>query len=315
MPGANRPVTLPRLNVIDWLLEGDPAIRWQVMADLTDDPPHLVTAERARVAVEGWGARLLDLQGEDGHWGGGIYSPKWISTTYTLLLLRHLGIDPESTEASAAIERVRERVSWRQNPAPFFAGYGETCVTGMIVALGSYFGVIDQARSGVDWLLDQQLSDGGWNCEAPARSSRSSFDTTMSVIESLLEYQAAQGPGFEDLTGVRRQGEEYLLERRLYRSRSTGEEVNPRWKLFSFPPRWHYDVLRGLEHMRLAREPDPRCGEGIELVEAKRRRDGRWPLQNHHRGLEHFRMEEGSGKPSRWNTLRAMRVLRWFGRH
>ena len=299
------------MAVVDWLMEGDPAIRWQVVADLTDQPSDVVRAERARVATEGWGARLLALQGEDGHWGGGIYSPKWISTTYTLLLLRHLGLDPGAPETVAVVELVRDRVAWRLNPAPFFAGYGETCVTGMIVALGSYFGVLDQARVGVEWLLAEQLDDGGWNCDAPRHSRSSSFNTTISALEGLLAYEMAGGPGSQGLAGVRSRGQEYLLERRLFKSLSTGEVVNPKWKLFSFPPRWHYDVLRGLEYMRLAVPPDPRCQEAVALVEDKQRRDGRWPLQNHHRGLEHFSMEEGSGKPSRWNTLRAMRVLRW----
>lgn len=300
--------------MIEWLLEGDPAIRWQVMAELADQPPDMVDAERARVATEGWGARLLALQGDDGQWGGGTYSPKWVSTTYTLLLLRHLGLDPRSDQARHAIGLVRDKVQWRKpHPAPFFAGYGETCVTGMVVALAGYFGEAggdtDQV---VDWLVGEQLDDGGWNCQAPDRSSRSSFHTTISVLEGLSDYQAAGGPGAEDLGVVRRRGEEYLLERQLFRSLSTGEVINPRWMLFSFPPRWHYDLLRGLDYMRAAREPDPRCEQAVTMVEEKRLPDGRWPLQNRHPGRVHFEMEEGSGKPSRWNTLRALRVLRWF---
>lgn len=302
------------MTVTDWLLEGDPAIRWQVMADLTDQPADITAVERSRVATEGWGARLLALQGADGQWGGGIYSPKWVSTTYTLLLLRHLGIDPAAPETGAAVSRVKDLVEWRRSPTPFFAGTGETCVTGMIVALGGYFGALDQARVGMEWLVAEQLADGGWNCEAPRRSRRSSFHTTISVLEGLLEYQAAGGRDADILDDVRLRGEEYLLERHLFKSASTGEVISPKWLLFSYPPRWHYDVLRGLDYLRSARDPDPRGEEAIALVEEKRRSDGRWPLQNHHRGLEHFSMEEGSGKPSRWNTLRALRVLRWFGK-
>lgn len=300
--------------VIDWLMEGDPAIRWQVMADLTDQPLDMVDAERARMATEGWGARLLALQGDDGQWGGGTYSPKWVSTTYTLLLLRHLGLDPGSDQARHAIGLVRDKVRWRKpHPVPFFAGYGETCVTGMVVALARYFGEAGGDTDEVlDWLVGEQLDDGGWNCQAPDRSSRSSFHTTISVLEGLSDYQAAGGPGAEHLSEVRRRGEEYLLERQLFRSLSTGEVINSRWMLFSFPPRWHYDLLRGLDYMRVAREPDPRCEQAVTRVEEKQRPDGRWPLQNRHPGRVHFEMEEGSGKPSRWNTLRALRVLRWF---
>ncbi len=160
------------MDVTEWLLDSDPAIRWQVMRDLTDEPADVVAAERARVATEGWGARLLALQGEDGQWGGGTYSPKWISTTYTLLLLRLLGLDPASEEARAAVQRVRDGVRWqRRSSGPFFAGETETCVNSMVVALGAYFGErgADRQRL-VEWLLGEQLDDGGWNCEAPARS-------------------------------------------------------------------------------------------------------------------------------------------------
>ncbi len=302
------------MTVIDWLMEGDPAIRWQTMGDLAGSPAEEVEAERAKVVSEGWGARLLGLQGEDGHWGGGIYSPKWISTTYTLLLLRHLGIDPQAPAMRSAVDTVRNRVRWQQNPAPFFAGTGETCVTGMIVSLGGYFGVLDEAEVGLEWLLDQQLDDGGWNCRAPHNSGRSSFHTTISVLEGLGEYRMAGGTGSDRLDEVMARGEEYLLQRRMFRSLSTGEVVDTRWTLFSFPPRWHYDVLRGLEYLRWAgRTPDPRCEEAVELVVSKRRRDGRWNLQNPHPGKVHFGMDDGAGKPSRWNTLRAMRVLEWFG--
>jgi hypothetical protein len=300
------------MSVVDWLMDGDPAIRWQVMSDLGGSPGPEVAAERSRVAREGWGARLLSLQAEDGHWGGGIYSPKWVSTTYTLLLLRHLGVAPEAAETRRAVDRVRNRVRWQMNPAPFFGGTGEVCVTGMVVSLGAYFGAVDDSRSAVDWLLARQLPDGGWNCETD--SVRSSFHTTISVLEGLAEYEKAGGPGSERLSEARRPGEEYLLERRMFRSLRTGEVIDRRWLLFSFPPRWHYDVLRGLDYLRwVGADPDERVREALDLVVKKRRRDGRWNLQNPHKGRVHFEMEDGAGKPSRWNTLRAMRVLRWAG--
>ena len=296
--------------MIEWLLEGDPAIRWQTMRDLTDTAAGEIAAERSRVSTEGWGARLLALQADDGHWGGGIYSPKWISTTYTLILLRRFGIDPATTECRTAIDRVRDRVFWR-GPRPFFEYQGDTCVTGMVLALAAHFGVTGGSGPVVDWLLDEQLDDGGWNCETRNGSVRSSFHTTLSVLEGLLEWERAVGPD-PAIAEARDKAHEYLLERRLLRFLSNGEVINPRWKLFSFPPRWHYDVLRGLDYLRDAGILfDERCGEAIALVEGKRSKNGTWPLQNHYAGKEHFKMEPGPGKASRWNTLRALRVLQF----
>ncbi len=302
------------MDVVDWLLDSDPAIRWQVLRDLTDEPAEVVAVERARVATEGWGARLLALQGDDGQWGGGTYNPKWISTTYTLLLLRLMGLDPASPEARAAIARVREGVTWkRHGDLPFFGGQVETCINGMVLQLGAYFGETGELVEGlIERVLGEQLDDGGWNCEAPERSHRSSFNTTILVLEALLEVEQSIGPD-PAITAARARGEEYLLERRLFRSRSTGAVVRSEWTRFSFPPQWHYDVLRGLEYVRAAGgAPDERCAEAIDLVHRHRRDDGRWPLQHTHRGQVHFQMDEGDGKPSRWNTLRALRVLRWW---
>ena len=298
------------MEVLDWLLDSDPAIRWQVMRDLTGESASRVATERARVANEGWGARLLSLQTDDGQWGGGVYSPKWISTTYTLLLLRHLGVDPDDRRVRAAIDLVSDRVVMGGKSRPFFDYSTEVCITGMALALGSYF--LDDAGSmpQPEILVGRQKKDGGWNCHV--RSNRSSFHTTISVLEGLLEYEGAVG-GDPTLAEARSRAHEYLLERRLMYSLRTGELITSRWLLMSFPPRWFYDVLRGLDYLRDAgSEPSPRAGEAIEVIEGKLRRDGRWPLQNRHPGKEHFAMEEGSGKPSRWNTLRALRVLRWY---
>ncbi len=296
-------------QVLDWLLDADPAIRWQVMADLTDEPPRKGAVERARVAGEGWGARLLGLQSGDGMWGGGAYSPKWTSTTYTLLLLRHLGVDREDPRVQAAIDLVANRVVMGGRNRPFFDYATESCITGMTLALGSYF--LDDARQmpQPEALLERQRADGGWNCHV--NSDRSSFHTTISALEGLLEYERAVG---EDPTvaTARVKAHEYLLERRLMYSLRTGELINRRWLLMSFPPRWFYDVLRALDYFRDAgTDPDPRAGEALAVIGQKRRKDGRWPLQNRHPGQEHFPLEEGSGKPSRWNTLRALRVLKW----
>jgi hypothetical protein len=298
-------------EVRTWLLDSDPAIRWQVMRDLTGHPAKTVHDERARVAHEGWGARLLALQADDGNWGGGSYSPKWTSTTYTLLLLRQFGIDPADPAVTDALDRVVERVTIGNAKWPFFSYRSETCVTGLVLTLASYFvGGGDDGETVVDFLLGEQLEDGGWNCATARGSTRSSFNTTIMALEGLLEYERATGAD-QTIRSARERAHDYLLDRHLFRSLSTGEVVSERWKLFSFPPRWHYDVLRGLEYLTDAGVPlDDRADEAIALVWSKRRADGRWPLQNHHSGLEHFQMEAGPGKPSRWNTLRALRVLR-----
>ncbi len=308
------------MTVLDWLLDSDPAIRWQVMRDLTHEPADVVAAERARVAREGWGARLLALQGPDGHWGGGFDAPGWTGTYNTLKLLPELGLDPASAEARRAIGLVRDKVTWvgvlPQDAAwhgkPFFDGEVEPCINGSVVALGSYFGQDVQAI--VNRLLGEQLSDGGWNCEAERGSTRSSFNTTICVLAGLLEHERATG-GSPEVTATRLRAHEYLLERRLFRRLSTGEVIDPTWTMFSFPTRYFYDVLRGLDYLRAADAvPDERCAEAIDLVESKRAEDGRWPLENPHPGAVYFDMDEGEGKPSRYNTLRAMRVLDWYER-
>jgi hypothetical protein len=304
------------VNVTDWLLDSDPSMRWQVMRDLTDASAEAVASERSRVAQEGWAARLLRLQDDQGQWGAEEYSQDWTCTTYTLLLLRHLGLDPASAEARTAVARVRDHVVWRYwDDRTYFSGEVETCINGMVLALAAYFGELGAGDGRLlDRLLGEQLEDGGWNCLAPDGSRRSSFNTTISVLEGLWEYEQAAGPD-PAVTAARARGKEYLLERRLFRRLSTGEVIKPAWTLFSFPPRWHYDVLRGLDYFRsTGAAPDERCREAIELVLGKRRPDGRWPLENPHKGAVHFEMDPGRGEPSRWNTLRALRVLRWYDR-
>ncbi len=299
-------------SVIEWLLESDPSIRWQVMRDLMAEPAEVVAAERARIASEGWGARLLDLQAPDGHWGGATWIYRsWTSTMESVLLLRDLGLDPTSARAESAIRLVRSQCTWgpEWGDAPFFEGEAEPCINGRVLAAGAYFGEASERL--VDRLLSQQLLDGGWNCYAPP-STRSSFHSTISVLEGLLEYEQAKGATAR-ITDARRRGQEYLLARGMLRSLSTGEVVNPEWAQLSFPTRWHYDVLRGLDYLRRARvEPDERVAEPIALVESKRDADGRWPLENPHAGEVHFELEAGAGKPSRWNTLRAIRVSSWY---
>ncbi len=367
------------MTVIDWLLDSDPSIRWQVMRDLTHQNEDVVASERSRIATEGWGARLLALQGTDGQWGKdmlpgdatahgfpevatrkllrdlqqisleelagfleielatlsawedgepdpddersakyrsaltwmaeslGTYNPGWISTTFTLLLLRDMGLDPKSDQARRAVGLVRDNSKWDHDGQDFFDGEVEPCINGMAVALGAYFG--ENVSGIVERLVGEQLADGGWNCEAESGSIRSSFDTTISVLEGLLEYERAIGES-TDVTAVRLEGQEYLLERNLFRRKSSGDIVEPAYTQFSYPTRWHYDVLRGLDYLRsTGMEPDERSLEAIDLVRSKQDADGRWALENTHPGRVHFELDQGDGKPSRWNTLRAMRVL------
>ena len=300
-------------GVVDWLLDSDPSIRWQVMRDLQTQPPDVVARERSRIAVEGWGARLLDLQAADGYWGGAAFVPHaWISTKDTLQLLRDLGIDPSSERMRRAIELVRERCTWGPEfgDSPFFDGETEACINGRVLAIGAYFG--ESSERLLDRLLHEQLGDGGWNCLAPP-STRSSFHSTICVLEGLLEFETLKGPRPE-ITAARLRAHEYLLERRLFRSKSTGQIIKPEWTLISFPTRWHYDILWGLDYLRRAGvRPDERMTEALDLVAGKRDTLGRWPLENPHPGPVYFDMEGAAGEPSRWNTLRALRVMRWAG--
>ncbi len=320
------------MNVVEWLLDSDPAIRWQVMGDLVDAPEEDVAAECGRVANEGWGARLLALQRQDGHWDAGpptftstaaaewwhslpparqgTLFPEWTSTAWSLMLLRSFGLDPVSASARHAVRRVREHCRWEHDGEPFFAGEVEPCINGKVVAIGAYFG--ENVQRIVDRLLGEQMNDGGWNCEQENGSTRGSFHSTIDVLDGLLEYERATG-GSPDVNAARLRGQEYLLDRRMLRRLSTGEVIDPSWTQFSYPTYWHYDLLRGLDYLRAAAAvPDERASEAIDLVESKRDADGRWPLENPHPGRLHFTMDEGEGRPSRWNTLRAMRVLKWY---
>ena len=260
---------LPRSSndpIIDWLLDSDPSIRWQVMRDLRDMSAETVAAERSRVASEGWGPRLLDQQHPDGHWGDGVTTPRWWSNLYTLLFLRDLGLDPKSVRAQIAIDRVRTNLTWGPEfgDSPFFEGEVEPCINGRVVALGAYFG--ERSDRLVDRLLSEQLGDGGWNCEAERGSVRSSFHTTICVLEGLLAFEQAFG-ATSAVTDARTNAQEYLLERRLLRRLSTGEIIDPTWTQFAFPTLWHYDVLRALDYLRSAGlRPDARVAEAVAAV-------------------------------------------------
>lgn len=309
------------MSAIDYLLQGDPAIRWQVLRDLADAPAADVAAERARVATEGWGARMLALQAEDGRWDGGTYRPgwadeerpffdAWTATHFSLQALMEYGLDPASTAAGRAVERVRENVRWEHAGQRYFDGEVEPCINGTALAIGAYFG--QDVRAIVDTITSQRMPDGGWNCFAEDGSVVSSFHSTICVLEGLLAWEVATG-GTEASRTARASGEEYLLERGLYRRRSTGEAADPRMTMLSFPVRWFHDVLRGLEHFRVADRRDPRLADAIALLRGKEDENGMFRYENCHEGPRLFAHEdEGEGFPSRWITLRALRVLRWW---
>ena len=309
------------MNTIDWLLDSDPAISWQVMRDVMDASTSTITAERARVSREGLAARILACQESDGSWRRP-GAPLWLSTLFTFLLLRATGIDPADAAVESAVARLETALRWNNQtcwdlrPAalggnPFFEGEVEPCINGGALALGAYFGRPTEklARR----LLSEQLGDGGWDCEAP-KSTRSSFHTTICVLEGLLEYERAIGAA-PVITASRQRAEEYLLERSLFRRRSTREVANPAFLELAFPPRYHYDILRALDYFRAAgARPDERMREAVQIVASKRQADGRWLLDRAYDEALALPFGESAGEPSRWNTLRALRVLRWYER-
>jgi len=312
--------------MIDWLLDSDPAIRWQAMRDLTDASPATVAAERARVWHEGVGAEILAQQEGDGAWRRGD-APAWLTTLFTLQLLRATGVDHAESAVESAAARLEAGLRWNDlggcwelrppetGGNTFFEGEEEPCINGGALALGAYFG--RPTESLARRLLGEQLADGGWNCEAP-KSARSSFHTTICVLEGLLEYERAVGAAAEiasEIRAARRRGEEYLLERGLFRRRSTGEVASAEFLELAFPPRYHYDVLRALDYFRSADvEPDARMSDAVDLIESKRQADGRWLLERVYDEALAVPAGESVGEPSRWNTLRALRVLRWWDR-
>lgn len=307
----------PRSAVLKWLLNSDPAICWQVMRDLTDEAPDTIAYERSRVGTEGWGARLLALQAPTGKWGGPNENPGLLITFNTLVVLMKLGLDPAGKQARKMIHRVDRHLRFKWHGIRrFFDGETEPCINGRILALGAYFKRPNDALA--EQLLRQQLDDGGWNCEAVELSAkrplsrRSSFHTTICVLEGLLAYERA-GRKRIAITRARHRAEKYLLDRHLFRSLRTGEIIDERWLRFSFPPFWHYDILRALDYLRSAGiKPDSRVREAVNIVFNRRHQNGRWPLDLLHRESIPLELETDVGRASRWNTLRALRVLRWY---
>ena len=305
-------------RVIDWLMQGDPAIQWQTMRDVLGKPRAKWKPVRQRVASEGWGGRLLGVRDSAGTWGGGIYSPKWTSTTYTLLLLRDMGLPRETPAGGNGAALLADRFFGPMADEGFAQRLAklDLCIAGMCLSLLAYFGVQDsRAMPLVEQLLAQQMADGGWNCVYRRRPVRhSSLHTTMNVLDGLADYaEHCRAKAAFAVNDAIRCAHEFILDHRLFRSDKTGEVIRPEFTKFSFPPRWHWDVLRGLDHFRRMNGPrDPRLNDAIDLLRSRQSKDGCWKLQHHYGGREFFRMES-PGQPSRWNTLRALRVLRWWG--
>jgi len=302
-------------ETIDWLLEGDPAIRWQVQRDLLGEKAAVYEEEQQKVALEGWGARFLSLQDPDGRWGKGLYSPKWISTTYTMLTLRQLGLPPKHPQTMRACQVLLEKGLYKDGGINFSSTikYSETCISGMVLSILAHFGY-DEAgvHRLAEHMLEQQMPDRGWNCQSYRGATHSSFHTTILALEGLHEYEKLNPPNLGEVQRAQAEGREFLLIHRLYRSHRTGEVVDVRMTRMPFPPRWYFDFLRALDYFQATQaERDTRLSEAIELLKSKRKKDGLWRMNSGPSGLRLFEMEK-AGKPSRINTLRALRVLKWW---
>ena len=313
--GTLGPYELATDKTLAWLLAGDPAIRWQVRRDLTDAAVGTVARERRKVATAGWGARLLKRQDPAGIWGGGLYTPKWISTTYTMLLLRDLGLAPRHRRASKACALLLDH-GIRRDGGINYGAWGsraETCITGIVLSILCHFDYEDDRLDTIaDHLLEQQMPDGGWNCQRPYGATHASVHTTISVLEGLRLYELHRGRKLRKVRAAQRLGREFLLVHRLFRSHRTGEVIKPVFLRLAFPPRWHYDILRALDYFQSVGAPrDERLTDAIDVLRRKRRPDGRWNLEHRFPARVFFEIER-LGRPSRWNTLRALRVLRWW---
>jgi hypothetical protein len=299
-------------TVFTWLLEGDPSVVWQTERDLLDADAVTWRRTRQRVAREGWGRRLLDAQDAGGTWADGMYTPKWTSTTYTLLLLRRLGLDHDNEQALAGAVALLDGARQVDGGVAYGrADVAERCINAMVLSVASWFRLDDVRVDDIaDLLLRAQMADGGWNCRDERGATHSSFHTTISTLEALTEWQRHRRTlASNDALAA---GREFLLAHRLFRSHRTGDVIDERWLSPAFPPRWHYDVLRGLDHLRDVDAPrDTRAAEAIGTVEERRRSDGRWGIGSRYSGEEWFRMESGRSG-GRWNTLRTLRVLRWW---
>jgi prenyltransferase/squalene oxidase-like repeat protein len=302
-------------HTIDWLLKGDASIRWQVMRDLLEEPPEIYEKERVKIKSEGWGARLLSRQDANGTWGGGIYSPKWISTTYTLLLLRQLGLSQDNPQAQKGCEHFLLKGIYHDGGLNLFKSidYSETCVNGMILTLLSYFHFPDErVHTVAEFLLKEQMPDGGWNCQRARGATHASFHTTISVLEGMYEYGRAHPKQASRIKRAIGRAHEFLLVHHLYKSHRTGEVIDSAMTRMHFPPRWHYDFLRALDFFQtIHADHDDQISDAIELLKSKQQPNGRWLAYRRWPGRVFFELEK-AGEDSRWNTLRALRVLKWW---
>lgn len=306
---------------IQWLLDGDPAIRWQALRDLVDVSAAAIEHERSEVAFHGWGARLLAAQESVGAWAseqspdGGLYNPKWTSTTYTMLLLRDFGLAADNAQAHKACTLLIDGGLQPDGGIGFgkSGGQSETCITGMVLSVLSYFRLDDdRLRAIADYLLKEQMADGGWNCRRRRGATHSSMHTTINVLEGLHLLELQRVRNVRELQTAQRRAQEFLLAHRLFRSHRTGEVIKSEFTRLVFPPRWHYDILRALDYFRsVGAARDARLAEAIDIVRAQRSDDGRWLLSYAYGGKTHFALER-IGSASRWNTLRALRVLNWW---
>ncbi len=316
-------VTKQERGLIRWLLNGDPAIRWQTLRDLAGASPRSVERERNRVAKVGWGARLLSMQDVEGTWSrttlrgvssdGGLYAPKWTSTTYTMLLLRDFGLEADNLQARKACGLLFEAGLRRDGGINYGRNeQSETCITGMVLSILSYFRFGDlRLKTLVNHLLKMQMPDGGWNCRLHLGATHASMNTTICVLEGLYLFALACGGDVRVETAAQR-GREFLLSHRLFRSHRSGKVIKSEFKRFVFPPRWHYDILRALDCLQMVNASrDPRLSEAIDIVRSRQQKDGRWLLEFSHKGKAFFELEP-IGAPTRWNTLRALRVLKWW---
>lgn len=316
-----------RDSITGWIAGIDPALRWQVLRDLLDAPESRWRAERGKVEVQGWGARLLSLRDEDGQWAGGAFIPRgfqrsewqsvgqpWTASCFSLTQLRDFGLDPASAGARRMVDLIGRNARWEEGGQPYWAGEVEECINGRLLADGAYFGV--EMAPVVSRLVGAIQPDGGWNCESCNGSVRSSFASTINVLEGLLEYEIASG-GTEASKAARRSGEEYLLKRGLFRRLATGAPAEARFQTFLYPHRWRYDILRALDYFRASgrhggAKPDERLGEAIGVLQSKRLENGAWALDWQTPGRVWFHLDEGPGRPSPWITLKALRVLKWW---
>jgi hypothetical protein len=317
-------------DLTGWLLDSDPALRWQVERDVAGEPAEVWEATRARVATEGFGARLVALQDSDGQWAGGAFFPAdfdfdgpeaeegagqpWTATTWTLNSLREWGLDPAVLRERRTAELLAENSRWEYENLPYWSGEVDCCINAWTVANGLWLGA--DVTGIVDWFVEHRQSDGGWNCEWVEGSTRSSFHSTLNALKGLLAYDAATG-GTDATRAARRSGEEYLLERGLFRRLSTGDPVAPWVDLFAYPLLWRYNVLNAAEYLRQVSlidggRPDPRMADAIELIRAARQPDATWLQSGRLPGRVWFEIDVPAGEPSKWLTLYGIRVLDWW---